>query len=134
MIYIFLFVLDMFLKKIVLIYFKENSSKMIDLKFLKIFLVKNKGIALNFLNDKKQLIIALNIIVLLLVFYEMSYSVNKISYLLILTGGFGNLFDRILRGHVIDYFSIIKENGVYFNLSDFYIIIGVILECIKYFN
>lgn len=49
-------------------------------------------------------------------------------YMLILSGGIGNLIDRIVRGFVIDYVSL-KWIGV-FNLSDIYIVIGFILVVI----
>ena len=45
--------------------------------------------------------------------------------MIILTGGIGNLIDRIFRGFVVDFISL-KYVGV-FNFADMYIVIGAIL-------
>lgn len=46
------------------------------------------------------------------------------GFLLILSGGIGNLLDRIFRGFVVDFISL-KWVGI-FNFADMYIVIGVI--------
>ena len=51
-------------------------------------------------------------------------SLNQRCYFLIISGGIGNLIDRVARGYVIDYISM-KWFGV-FNISDMFIIFGVI--------
>ena len=50
--------------------------------------------------------------------------VTKFGFVLIAAGGFSNVAERIIFGHVTDYIHL--ANGV-LNLADFYIIIGVIL-------
>ena len=48
---------------------------------------------------------------------------------MILSGGFGNLIDRVLWGHVIDFIHLYYENYSFyiFNLADTFITIGVII-------
>lgn len=50
---------------------------------------------------------------------------------LILGGGASNLFDRLTKGHVIDYFSFktpwTRLNRIVFNLSDMFIFLGSLL-------
>jgi signal peptidase II len=58
--------------------------------------------------------------------------VGLIGFILILSGGLGNLVDRIFYGYVIDF---IRVGGwPNFNLADSYITIGVILIIISLFS
>ena len=50
-----------------------------------------------------------------------------ISLILVLVGGFGNLIDRIFRGHVIDFININLFNFPVFNMADIYITVGAII-------
>lgn len=50
--------------------------------------------------------------------------VSKLGFIFILAGGFSNLIERIVYGHVVDY--IFLFNGI-LNLADFYIFFGLIL-------
>lgn len=52
------------------------------------------------------------------------YTVSRLGFTLIISGGLGNLMERIIYGHVVDYFFI--TNGV-LNLADFFIMAGIIL-------
>lgn len=55
----------------------------------------------------------------------------KLGLALIIGGGAGNLYDRMERGHVIDYFSFRSRfswlKRVVFNLSDLFIFLGAFL-------
>ena len=121
-----------------LLYFglKEYSSKHLKWygqinyfnNFLQIIYVENKGIAFNLLENKKRLILISNFLLLSYILYLYFTSENsKIPLILIFSGGFGNFFDRFIRGYVIDYIYFNLKKFPVFNLSDFYIIIGAIL-------
>lgn len=56
----------------------------------------------------------------------------KLPILLILTGGFSNLIDRVIYGGVVDYINFFGV--LYNNLSDFLIIVGLLFVAIKTFN
>ena len=56
-----------------------------------------------------------------------------ISLSLILAGGFGNLFDRVFLGHVVDFIAV-TFNPYVFNLADVFITIGIVLYLISYFK
>lgn len=55
--------------------------------------------------------------------------VDKLALTLVLAGGASNLFDRWMRGYVVDYFSIQWKalKKVVFNLGDLFILAGSIL-------
>lgn len=127
LILISLFVLDWQLKK-----YSEKKWKYKELNFfnkkLNFCYQKNYGIAFDYLENKIKLIIISNIIYLTYLIY---FYVDNINYRgalsLIITGGLGNLSDRIKRGYVIDYVYLNIKKFPVFNLSDVYILIGALL-------
>lgn len=131
-----LFVLDWNIKN----YFEDNY-KIGDRKDIlkgKITLKKqyNRGFSLNFLEHKAQLVkkvSALVFAVLVLVFFlilpQKKKCIQKLGLSICLGGAASNVWDRLKRGYVIDYFSInVKPlKRIVFNLADLFIIIGSVL-------
>ena len=95
--------------------------------------VKNTGIAFGLLGENSLLVLLITASLLLLLFvYRKHFFLNNIwherAISFILAGGSGNLLDRILYGHVVDF---IKVPFIpYFNLADLFINIGMILYLI----
>ena len=96
----------------------------------------NKGMMLNFMEDKKDLVkkltsIALGIILLVFLFFlpKKNMKLEKLALSLCLAGGISNLSDRFIRGQVVDYFTINfrKLKRVVFNLADIFIFLGAII-------
>ncbi len=56
------------------------------------------------------------------------YAVSRLGFVLIIAGGLSNFLERIIFGHVVDYFYILT--GV-LNLADFYIFLGIVLIFIQ---
>lgn len=96
----------------------------------------NKGFALNYLEDKKEMVKTISFVllglVLLLFTVVLPKKGNKLFKLglsLVIGGGISNVYDRVNRGYVIDYF-IINFKGlknIVFNLADAFIFIGSLL-------
>ncbi|MDF2472554.1 MAG: peptidase signal peptidase [Anaerocolumna sp.] len=91
----------------------------------------NKGAILNSLDSKPNLVILISTTVLglLLIFFAVlltkkGNSLYKFGFSLILGGALNNVYDRIKRGYVVDYFSFKFLKRVVFNLSDIFIFIG----------
>lgn len=125
---LFLFFLDYLGKEYALKNLKNNKKKFFN-NALTLCYLENRGIAFNILNNKKKIIMLSNIILLIILGHLiLSSDELKISFSLIFVGGFGNLFDRIKRGYVIDYFTFKFKKCPVFNLSDFYIILGVLIS------
>lgn len=82
----------------------------------------------NFLGMSSYLQLALLVIliaiIILLYYKNKNFQQNLLAFVFIISGALSNLLDRFFHGHVIDYLPII--NG-YFNLSDLYILFGLIL-------
>ena len=91
----------------------------------------NKGAMLNFLEKDAKLVknISLTLLgIILLVFLfllpKKGDRLLKVALSLILGGALSNVYDRITRGYVVDYFSFKFLKKIVFNISDIVIFIG----------
>lgn len=91
----------------------------------------NDGMAFSMLAGKQTLLIVMTslmlLCVLLLLLLRKMGVWERISWILILGGGIGNLIDRILNGVVVDYINVLFVNFAVFNFADVCITSGVIL-------
>lgn len=93
---------------------------------------ENTGVAFGIGSNNLLFIIIVNIILLGIIIKfikERKEQVNfsiLVSLILILSGGIGNLIDRIVRGYVIDFIDINLFNFPNFNIADISISIGII--------
>lgn len=100
--------------------------------FVRFRYVENTGAAFGILQQRTSFLIIMTIIVMAIGFYVLfSQKLNsKIQYsgvALILSGGIGNLIDRIVRHYVIDYIEFTFVDFAVFNFADCLITIGAIL-------
>lgn len=61
---------------------------------------------------------------------------QKLGMTLLSAGAFSNIYDRLIRGKVIDYIGVEgekKRNRITVNLADFYILLGAMLETVRFF-
>lgn len=111
--------------KILAVYFKN-----LNFGFIKINCTSNEGIALGF-NQNNLTNILIAIIVLGIIFNFIHQQKEKLnnkiifSLAMVISGGIGNLIDRILRGAVVDFIDI--GNFPIFNLADCFVVIGWII-------
>ena len=96
----------------------------------------NKNISLNIELDNYVfwiiwLIINIFFIWQLLFKSKMLY-LKQISIILVLSGSFSNIFDRIYFGCVRDFILFFSENFFYFNFADLFIFIGVFIFFINF--
>ena len=107
------------------------------LPFLDFYLIFNTGIAFSFFDEGGELgrwilVFLVLLVCLYLVNVLISEELRKyetLALLMILSGGLGNLFDRVVWGLVIDFIHFYYENYSFyiFNLADTFITIGVII-------
>ena len=106
--------------------------------FFSMTLVYNKGAAFNFLSDaggwQRWVLILVSIAIILFLFFWLRTIEKNRIYLaigiaLVLGGAIGNLIDRSIYGHVIDFIEIYYRDWHYphFNIADSAISIGVVL-------
>lgn len=102
----------------------------------------NKGAALNFMEKKPNIILGVAcitfvyvIILLKQILSEEGRGITKLGLSLITGGGLSNLYDRMKRGFVVDYFTVNygKLKKVIFNLADICIFAGGFLMILEAF-
>lgn len=101
--------------------------------FLNFSYVQNKGAAFGIGNFNIVLIFNILIIIgVIIVLLKYNKKINNyIPYILVLSGGIGNLIDRIFRGYVIDFIDVNLFNFPTFNIADICIVVGIFWICIK---
>lgn len=128
-----LIVIDQLVKRWAVIVLKDRPSPitliagMLDLKY-----VENTGAAFGILRGQTHvfIIMALLTIVIILLYLslvEQEEPIVRIALVLILAGAVGNLIDRMLFDHVIDYIHVFYKDWEWpiFNLADTIINVGV---------
>ena len=112
---------------------KIFGSEIYTSKFLNIILVWNEGIAFGLFSFNKEnfydILTGLIFLIILGVFYISirSKGFQRFSYLMILGGAMGNVFDRVINRAVPDFidFHIGNFHWFIFNVADIFITIGV---------
>ena len=130
LIIVFLVILDQTIKLIIDKNLYNNSVTIIN-GVLNLTYVENTGGAYGIGSNSIISFIIVNIIVISLLTKFVLYKKDElntrtlISVLLIISGGIGNLIDRVFRGHVIDYLDInpLIKYPV-FNMADVFIVFG----------
>ena len=105
--------------------------------FLDLYLIFNTGIAFSFFDDGgvygRWILVTLVLLVCVyltyILFTEKLRKYESVALLMILSGGIGNLIDRTLWGHVIDFihFYYLNYSFYIFNFADTFITIGVMI-------
>ena len=131
-----LVIIDQISKFLIVKYLGNNDSLIIINNLLKFLYIKNTGISFGILSGKTYIIICLSVLIIGYMVYEFIKSNNKlhlISVILVISGAFGNLIDRIFRGYVVDFisFSFFGYEASIFNIADSFITIGIILYIIN---
>ncbi len=101
-------------------------------QFVRFRYVENTGAAFGIFSERTGFLIAITLVVMVLGLYilfahKLSNKVQYSGAVLILSGGIGNLIDRIVRHYVIDYIEFTFVDFAVFNFADILITIGAIL-------
>jgi signal peptidase II len=89
----------------------------------------NTGAAFSMLETHPEFLVALSTVILLALltfaFTRKCYRRGEVLSLALLIGGtFGNLLDRLLIGHVTDFFDLVWIHYPIFNMADIFILFG----------
>jgi len=99
--------------------------------FLGLSYYENTGAAFSILEGGRWLLVALtSVAIAAMVWYLLFKSDSKLlsaSLILIISGGVGNLYDRIVLGYVVDYIKTLFIDFPIFNLADCCVCIGAAL-------
>lgn len=114
-----------------LITYRLNSGLQFSNSFINLVYVENTGAAFSLLQNGIHFLIFLSFLALLIIFYLIwknfeILKANGLLFLSILIAGItGNLVERLMLGHVRDFFDLNFINFPIFNISDIFINIGV---------
>lgn len=116
----------------------ESNSDQSWRNFLFFSLHKNYGMILGTFKSKKLWIIGSNIVaisVVIIMFIKSVFSnknniMQQIGLAFLVGGALSNVYDRLKKGYVVDYFSFKFKKNLLFNLADFFIFFGAILSSI----
>ena len=114
------------------------------LPFLNFTLIHNTGIAFSFFDEggnisRWLLVLTVSGILayLLLLIYKKTPKnrLELMSLILIISGGLGNLVDRVFLGYVVDFVHVFYQDYSFyvFNMADSYITVGIILYLSYFF-
>ena len=137
---IVLLIIDQVSKIIVVNNLSVGESKNIVDGFFSLTYVKNTGAAWGMFSNSTIILGLLSIVFsIILIKYIIESkklsNISVISYSLLLSGIFGNMLDRFIRGFVIDFlnFYIFSYDYPVFNIADIFIVVGIILIIIETF-
>ena len=122
--------IDQLFKFLITINFKSLIDK--DFILFTIDFVKNYGAAFNILSGSRILLSLISIFIAFILIFLICkknkvFNLELYSYSFLLGGTFGNGFDRIFKGHVIDFINLNFINFPVFNIADISINIGFFL-------
>ena len=138
MIYLLLVIAIFFADYFIKDYIEEHKKQGTDEKILngKIIVTKyhNSGVFLNFLENRKETVVTISGVLfgMILMFFvillpQKRKRLLKFAVACLVGGAANNLYDRIKRGYVVDYFSFSYLKKVIFNISDLFIFFGSFL-------
>ena len=133
----FLTVLDQFTKAAAQSHLKGQADYPLLANILEFSYLENTGAAFSSFLGKQGFLITLTSLVMLFLLIKYvqipegkRYLPMHLSLLLIISGGIGNLIDRITNGYVIDFIYFVPINFPKFNVADCYVTVGMVLLCI----
>ncbi len=131
--------LDQLTKFLAVKYLKAIATKPLIEGVLHLTYVENRGAAFGMLSDSRWIFMTLSsimIICLSIYLYGGFSSLNKlytVSVSLIISGGIGNMIDRIALGYVVDFIDFRLINFAVFNGADSFVCIGAALLVLALF-
>lgn len=99
--------------------------------------VHNYGAAWSSFSGSRWLLVAVTSIIVifvtvLLVRRVVRHPLGVAACCLVISGGLGNIIDRVRLGYVVDMFNLLFMNYPVFNVADILVVCGAVLGCIYY--
>ena len=93
---------------------------------------ENTGAAFSSFADNKSILIVFTALVIILCLFllltkKVKAKIPAVCLVMIVSGGIGNLIDRIAKGYVVDFIEPLFMNFAVFNVADIFITCGAIL-------
>lgn len=129
------------ISKFLVVFNKDDLPKTIIKNFLNITYCENRGIAFGLASGYVQLFSIITLVIIVAILICVCINFKKINTFLsvgiglLISGGVGNLIDRLIRSYVVDFIDFGDFiNFPVFNIADIFVVIGVIvigISCLK---
>ncbi len=114
---------------------KPISTKVLIKGILSLTYVENRGAAFGMMQNSRWVFILLTFAI---IFAISAYRIRSgesgrlfnSAAVLLISGGIGNLIDRIFRGYVVDMIQVTFIDYPVFNFADCCVVVGAVLMCI----
>lgn len=108
-----------------------------DVEIFNLTHITNKGAAWSMMEGKTWFLVGFPAVVIIGAFVFMYFKRKEsglmmVSLALLISGGIGNLIDRIRLGEVVDYISFVPIKFPVFNFADICVVVGVILLAVYF--
>lgn len=115
--------IDQIIKYYVDLYLKPIGSVNVMEKVLQFSYYENDGAMMGLMNGKTLTmtilaLICLAVIVFVIFSDKIKFGIDYCCIVLMISGGLGNIIDRIFRGYVIDYIEVLFVDFYIFNFAD----------------
>ena len=114
---------DQIIKYFVDLYLKPIGSVLVVKNFLQFSYFENDGAMMGMMSGKTLTMTILAIVCLVVISFvifsgKVKFGVDYCCIVLMMSGGLGNIIDRIFRGYVIDYIEVLFVDFYIFNFAD----------------
>ncbi|MEE0800982.1 MAG: signal peptidase II [Gemmiger sp.] len=98
---------------------------------VELYYLLNDGMSFSMLSGRRTLLVAVTgcmlVVLAVVLFARKMTALERLSWILVLGGGLGNLIDRVKTGVVVDYLNLLFIRFPVFNFADICITVGVVL-------
>ena len=114
---------DQIIKYFVDIYLKPVGSVTVFKNILQLSYYENDGAMMGMMSGKTVTMTILAVICLVIIVFvifsgKIKFGIDYCCVVLMISGGLGNIIDRIFRGYVIDYIEVLFVDFYIFNFAD----------------
>lgn len=114
---------DQIIKYFVDMYLKPVGSVLVIKNFLQFSYFENDGAMMGMMSGETVTITVLALICLAVIAFvifsgKIKFGVDYCCIILMMSGGIGNIIDRLFRGYVIDYIEVLFVDFYIFNFAD----------------
>jgi len=127
-------ILDQYSKYIISTHMEMYESFNFIKYILNITYLTNTGAAFGVLKDHRWIFIILSVVAIIIMAAMLVYFIKKknffwlqIALALMISGGIGNMIDRIYHGYVVDFLEFDFVNFAIFNIADSCVTIGCVI-------
>lgn len=127
-----LVVADQLIKLLVIARLKPIGSLSVVNGFLRLNYVENTGAAFGSFSSHTAILSVITLLAVIIGFYyllseKIKFGFEYVCILMVMSGGVGNLIDRVFRGFVIDYIEPLFIDFAVFNFADILVTCGAVL-------